>query len=37
MGFLRWLTHETNYPVRILYDQLAENTGFIQYRKNLGS
>lgn len=31
-----WLTHETNYPARILYDQLADNTGFIQYRKNLG-
>lgn len=31
-----WLTHETNYQARILYDQLADNTGFIQYRKNLG-
>jgi GNAT superfamily N-acetyltransferase len=32
-----WLTHETNYPARILYDQLADNIGFIQYRKNLGA
>lgn len=31
-----WLTHETNYQARILYDQVAVNTGFIQYRKNLG-
>lgn len=31
-----WLTHETNYPGRTLYDTVAENAGFIQYRKNLG-
>lgn len=30
-----WLTQETNYQARILYDQVAINTGFIQYRKNL--
>ena len=30
-----WLTHETNAPARILYDQVAENLGFIQYRKTL--
>ena len=30
-----WLTQETNYQARILYDQVAVNTGFIQYRKNL--
>jgi GNAT superfamily N-acetyltransferase len=28
-----WLTHETNYPGRALYDQVADNAGFIQYRK----
>ena len=28
-----WLTQETNYQARILYDQVAINTGFIQYRK----
>jgi GNAT superfamily N-acetyltransferase len=30
-----WLTHETNAQARILYDQVAENAGFIQYRKAL--
>ena len=30
-----WLTHETNAQARILYDQVAENVGFIQYRKTL--
>lgn len=30
-----WLTHETNAQARILYDQVAENLGFIQYRKML--
>ena len=28
-----WLTHETNYPGRALYDQVATNAGFIQYRR----
>jgi len=31
-----WLTHETNTRARALYDQVAENAGFIQYRKALG-
>ncbi|WP_353171745.1 GNAT family N-acetyltransferase [Acinetobacter rudis] len=31
-----WLTHENNDQARILYDRVAENAGFIQYRKNLG-
>lgn len=31
-----WLTHETNYPGRSLYDDVADNAGFIQYRKNIG-
>ena len=30
-----WLTHETNATARRLYDQVAENTGFIVYRKML--
>ncbi|MCH7315275.1 GNAT family N-acetyltransferase [Acinetobacter sp. ANC 3882] len=29
-----WLTHETNYQARMLYDSMAVNAGFIQYRKN---
>jgi GNAT superfamily N-acetyltransferase len=28
-----WLTHESNATARKLYDQLAENRGFIQYRR----
>ncbi|GGC71571.1 GNAT family N-acetyltransferase [Chelatococcus reniformis] len=31
-----WLTHETNAPARLLYDQVAEFAGFIQYRKAIG-
>jgi GNAT superfamily N-acetyltransferase len=27
-----WLTHETNERARALYDQVATQTGFIQYR-----
>lgn len=30
-----WLTHETNAQARILYDQVADQPGFIQYRKIL--
>ncbi|HWW49477.1 MAG TPA: GNAT family N-acetyltransferase [Xanthobacteraceae bacterium] len=30
-----WLTHETNSQARLLYDQVAQNLGFIQYRKVL--
>ena len=30
---VHWLTHETNAQARILYDQVAERPGFIQYRK----
>jgi GNAT superfamily N-acetyltransferase len=34
-GALRvyWLTHETNTTAMRLYDQLAEKSGFLQYRK----
>ena len=30
-----WLTHESNTTARLLYDRIADNAGFIQYRKNL--
>ena len=30
-----WLTHETNATARRLYDQVATNSGFIVYRKQL--
>lgn len=28
-----WLTHETNAQAMLLYDQVAEKSGFVQYRK----
>jgi len=28
-----WLTHETNASARALYDQVADRSGFIQYRQ----
>jgi GNAT superfamily N-acetyltransferase len=31
-----WLTQETNATARRLYDHVAENRGFIQYRLSLG-
>lgn len=31
-----WHTHETNATARTLYDQVATNAGFIQYRQNVG-
>ncbi len=30
-----WLTHETNRTAQVLYDQVADNSGFIVYRKPL--
>ena len=30
-----WLTQESNLEARVLYDQVAERSGFIQYRKLL--
>jgi len=30
-----WLTHETNYTAMLLYDRIAEKSGFLQYRKTL--
>jgi GNAT superfamily N-acetyltransferase len=28
-----WLTHETNQTARELYNKVAENSGFVMYRK----
>jgi ribosomal protein S18 acetylase RimI-like enzyme len=30
-----WLTHETNAAAMLLYDRVAQRSGFVQYRKNL--
>ncbi|KAA0968109.1 GNAT family N-acetyltransferase [Aureimonas fodinaquatilis] len=30
-----WLTHETNRAAMKLYDQVADRSGFLQYRKDL--
>ncbi len=35
-GRVYWLTHESNTPGRLLYDRVATNAGFIQYRKQIG-
>lgn len=32
---VHWLTHETNTNARFLYDQLAEQPGFVQYTHTL--
>jgi GNAT superfamily N-acetyltransferase len=32
-----WMTHETNVQARLLYDKIADRSGFIQYRKALKS
>ncbi len=32
---VHWLTHETNAEARLLYDRIADRSGFIQYRKLL--
>ena len=34
-GRVYWLTHQTNATARRLYDEVADNTGFIVYRKML--
>ncbi|BBK34624.1 acetyltransferase (GNAT) family protein [Stella humosa] len=34
-GRVYWMTHETNRTAMRLYDQVAERSGFVQYRKNL--
>ena len=30
-----WLTHEANADAIVLYEKVAERSGFIQYRKDL--
>jgi GNAT superfamily N-acetyltransferase len=30
-----WLTHESNTQAMVLYDQVADRSGFVQYRKML--
>lgn len=30
---VHWLTHETNSQAMLLYDRIADRSGFIQYRK----
>ena len=30
-----WMTHETNTTAMLLYDKVADRSGFVQYRKNL--
>jgi GNAT superfamily N-acetyltransferase len=32
---LYWRTHQSNAPARALYDQVAENRGFIVYQRDL--
>lgn len=32
---VHWLTHETNAEAMVLYNKLAERSGFVQYRKLL--
>lgn len=34
-GRVYWLTHESNHDARMLYDRIADNKGYIQYRKDL--
>ena len=31
-----WLTHETNTQAMVLYDQVADKSGFLQYRQEVG-
>jgi GNAT superfamily N-acetyltransferase len=30
-----WLTHESNQQAMVLYDRIADKSGFVQYRKAL--
>jgi ribosomal protein S18 acetylase RimI-like enzyme len=30
-----WLTHESNAQAMLLYDRIADKSGFVQYRKVL--
>lgn len=31
-----WLTHESNQHAMLLYDRMADKSGFVQYRKMIG-
>ena len=33
---VHWLTHQTNTDAMLLYDRVAERSGFVQYRRMLG-
>jgi GNAT superfamily N-acetyltransferase len=35
-GRVYWLTHQTN-PARKLYDEVADDSGFVMYRRTLGA
>jgi GNAT superfamily N-acetyltransferase len=32
---VHWLTHETNIGAMLLYDRIAERSGFVQYRRSI--
>jgi len=32
---VHWLTHETNKDAMLLYDRIAERSGFVQYRRGI--
>ncbi|HEV7610357.1 MAG TPA: GNAT family N-acetyltransferase [Steroidobacteraceae bacterium] len=32
---VHWLTHETNTDAMLLYDRIAERSGFLQYRRSI--
>jgi GNAT superfamily N-acetyltransferase len=32
---VHWLTHETNTDAMLLYDRIAERSGFVQYRRTI--
>ena len=32
---VHWLTHETNTAAMLLYDRIAERSGFVQYRRSI--
>ncbi len=34
---VHWLTHETNTDAMVLYGRIGDRSGFVQYRKLLGS
>jgi hypothetical protein len=32
---VHWLTHETNTDAMVLYDRVAQRSGFVQYRRSI--